>query len=89
MTYSTLDILLMSDPYSGFDRTDEWENQIDSRSGPKLKFPVKLREESLDNLDPEFRDPSISIPNKKKKALNKTSKTIEVGKKKDNKSKLF
>lgn len=87
--YSTLDILLMSDPYSGSDRTDEWENQIDHRIGPKLKFPIKLREESLDDLNPEFKEPSVSAPAKKKKDLSKATKTVEIGKKKDNKSKLF
>jgi hypothetical protein len=87
--YSTLDILLMSDPFSGSDRTDEWENQIDQRVGPKLKFPIKLREESLDDLNQEFKDPNVPTPVKKKKGISKASKTVEVGKKKDNKSKLF
>lgn len=86
----TLDILLIDDPNSGMDRTGEWESQLDHRSGPKLKFPVKIREESFGSVDVSFDDPNVSNPVKKKGEIEKKPKVVEIGKKKrDNKSKLF
>jgi len=90
MMSSTLDILLMNDPSSGMDKTGEWESQLDHRIGPKIKFPLKMKEESLSDLETDFNDPVIHKPVKKKPELNKEAKVISTGKKKkDNKSKLF
>lgn len=86
----TLDILLMSDPLSGHDRTNEWESQIDRDLTPKLKFPLKIREESFGDLDTSFGDPKIKEPAKKKTKVNKTPKVVDLGKKKSkDKTKLF
>jgi hypothetical protein len=86
----TLDILLMSDVFSGLDRTEDWESEFTERSGSKIKFPLKLREERLNGLDINFKDPEVKEPEGKKEEINKKVKVVDTAKKKksDNK-KLF
>ena len=89
----TLDILLINDPSSGADKTGEWEKQCDERSTPRIKFPLKLRDDSLGKISTEFPDPVVEEP--KKKVVDKTKDSVKVvsltgNKKKDkNKNKLF
>lgn len=89
----TLDILLINDPSSGTDKTGEWEKQCDERSTPRIKFPLKLRDDSLSQIDTEFKDPVVEEPRKKKVEKNKDSVNVvnlTTGRKKDkNKNKLF
>jgi hypothetical protein len=55
----TLDILLISDPSSGTDKTGEWEKECDERSSPRIKFPLKLKENLMDKVSIEFSEPII------------------------------
>lgn len=93
MTHLTLDILLISDPSSGTDKTGEWESQCDDRNSPKIKFPLKLRDERMDILNVDFSDPVIEEPKIKKKEKNKNEVkvvTLTSRKNKDkDKNKLF
>lgn len=83
----TLDILLMSDPFSGLDRTQDWESEFTERSGSKIKFPLKLREERLNGLDTNFKDPEVKEPKGKKEEISKKVKVIDTAKKKKNDNK--
>ena len=85
----TLDTLLMNDPSSGEDKTGEWESQLDYRTGPKIKFPLKLTDDALGEIPTDFDDPKISNPVGKKSPLNRGVKVVSTTKKKENKSKLF
>jgi len=89
----TLDILLINDPSSGADKTGEWEKQCEERSTPRIKFPLKLKDDSLNQIDTEFKDPMVEEPKKKKIEKNKDSvKVVDLtsGRKKEkNKNKLF
>ena len=89
----TLDILLMNDPSSGSDKTGEWEHEIDRRSSPKKKFPLKIRTD-LSDLNSEFKDPEVSDPPKRKSEMKKEARVVETGKSKNrskskDKTKLF
>lgn len=89
----TLDILLINDPSSGSDKTGEWEKQCEERSTPRIKFPLKLKDDSLNKINVEFIDPPVEEPREKKIDKNKDSVkvvTLAKDRKKDkNKKKLF
>lgn len=89
----TLDILLINDPSSGTDKTGEWEKQCEERSTPRIKFPLKLKDDSLSHLSVEFNDPVVEEPKEKKIEKNKDSVKVvnlTAGRKKEkNKNKLF
>jgi hypothetical protein len=92
MMHSTLDILLTSDPGSGTDMTGEWESECDSRNSPKIKFPLKLIDHTVEEVDLDFSDPKVSQPKDKK--IDKKKNQINVVKisgknKKDKKTNLF
>lgn len=87
----TLDILLISDPSSGTDKTGEWEKECDERSSPRIKFPLKLKENLMDKVSIEFSEPIIEEPKEKKEEKSKnTVKVVNLsGSKKKDKNKLF
>lgn len=87
----TLDILLISDPSSGTDKTGEWEKECDERSSPRIKFPLKLKENLMDKVSIEFSEPIIEEPKEKKEEKSKnTVKVVNIsGSKKKDKNKLF
>lgn len=76
---------------NGFDITDEWEDQLDKHSRIKLKFPIKVIEPDLIEMDVSFSEPEIKEPEMKKP--NKDQQKIKVvdiqNKNKKRKSKLF
>jgi len=76
---------------NGFDITDEWEDQLDKHSRIKLKFPIKVIEPDLIEMDVSFSEPEIKEPEMKKS--NKDQQKIKVvdlqNKNKKRKSKLF
>lgn len=76
---------------NGFDITDEWEDQLDKHSRIKLKFPIKVIEPDLIEMDVSFHEPEIKEPEMKKQ--NKDQQKIKVvdlqNKNKKRKSKLF
>jgi hypothetical protein len=87
----TLDILLISDPSSGTDKTGEWEKQCDERSSPRIKFPLKLKDNIIDQVSMEFAEPVVDEPKEKKKE--KSENTVKVvnlsSSKNKDKNKLF
>ena len=87
----TLDILLISDPSSGTDKTGEWEKQCDERSSPRIKFPLKLKDNIIDQISIEFGEPSLKEPKEKKKEKSKnTVKVVNLSNSKNkDKNKLF
>ena len=87
----TLDILLISDPSSGTDKTGEWEKECDERSSPRIKFPLKLKENLMDKVSIEFSEPIIEEPKEKREEKSKnTVKVVNLsGSKKKDKNKLF
>jgi hypothetical protein len=89
----TLDTLLTNDPESGSDRTGEWEDQCDLRNAPKIKFPLKMLDDKIKEVDLGFQDPIVSEPKpKKKEKKNDSAKVVELTKRKDknkDKNKLF
>ena len=87
----TLDILLISDPTSGTDKTGEWEKQCDERSSPRIKFPLKLKDNIMDRISIEFDDPAVKEPKEKKKEKSKnTVKVVNLSSSKNkDKNKLF
>jgi hypothetical protein len=87
--YWTLDILSDKDPSVKEDRTNHWEESIDEDSSPKLKFPLKLKEDPLNGETIEFKDPIIKEPPPKKKEMDKSLNLVEIGKSKNNKKNLF
>ena len=77
----------------GIDQTDEWEQELLRRSGPKFKSPIKVIEPFLDGINLDFADPEIKeVPVKKEAAINVKLNVVELPKKgsdKKDKSKLF
>ena len=72
----TLDILLISDPNSGKDKTGEWEKQCDERGSPRIKFPLKLKDNIIDKVNIEFKDPILSEPKEKKREKSKNTVSV-------------
>ena len=72
----TLDILLISDPTSGTDKTGEWEKQCDERNSPRIKFPLKLKDNIMDRISIEFDEPAVKEPKEKKKEKSKNTVNI-------------
>jgi len=91
MTHLTLDILSIDSAETGIDITKQWEDECDLRSLPKLKYPVKLTDDSMSALDLNFTEPSISEPQPKKKKDDSSIRIVDLGKKTKNekKKKLF
>jgi hypothetical protein len=87
--YWTLDILSDKDPSVKEDRTDAWEKLIEDDSVPKLKFPVKIKEDPTKGETIIFKDPIIKDPSPKKKEMDRSCKIIESPKNKKNKKNLF
>jgi hypothetical protein len=87
----TLDILSISDTRSVTDKTDEWEKQCDERSSPRIKFPLKLKDNLIDQVSMEFVEPVVKEPKEKKSEKNKnTVKVINLSSSKNkDKNKLF
>ena len=92
-THLTLDILLTNDPGSGTDKTGEWESQCDTRNSPKIKFPLKLKDNIIEVLAPDFQDPEVNEPkmrDKKKEKNKNTAKVVTLSNNKNkDKKKLF
>jgi hypothetical protein len=71
--------------------TGEWESQCDERNSPKMKFPLKLLDDSMKELDLGFSDPVVKEPETPKKKNHQEIKVVELKtkKKKDKKKNLF
>jgi len=82
---------LINDPTSGTDKTGEWEKQCDERSSPRIKFPLKLKDNIMDRISIEFDDPAVKEPKEKKKEKSKnTVKVVNLSSSKNkDKNKLF
>jgi hypothetical protein len=86
---------LINDPTSGTDKTGEWEKQCDERSSPRIKFPLKLKDDIMDRISIEFDDPAVKEPKEKKKEKSKnTVKVVNLSSSKNkdknkDKNKLF
>lgn len=92
MMHWTLDTLLINDPESGKDLTGEWESECDSRNSPRMKFPLKMIDDSVNSLNLDFVDPEVQKvkPKKKEKSKNQvTVVTLSSKNKKDKNKKLF
>jgi hypothetical protein len=87
--YWTLDILSDKDPSIIEDKTSSWENELRDDETPKLKFPLRLKEDPLKGETLEFKDPIIKEPVPRKKEVDKNPKFVVMGKNKTNKKKLF
>ena len=87
--YWTLDILSDKDPSITEDTTHLWENQLRDDSSPKLKFPIKIKEDPMKGETIEFKEPIIKEPGERKKETDKSPKLVITGKNKTNKKKLF
>jgi hypothetical protein len=82
---------LISDPTSGTDKTGEWEKECDERSSPRIKFPLKLKDDIMDKVNIEFSEPVIDEPKEKKKEKSKNTVSVVTlsGSKNKDKNKLF
>lgn len=90
--HSILDTSLINSPDSEEELTREWENECDIRNSPKIKFPLKIIDDSVGLVDLNFTDPKVSEPEEKKKDKNPNSvKVVSLGnkKQKDKKKNLF
>ena len=87
--YWTLDILSDKDPSIIEDKTSSWENELRDDEIPKLKFPLRLKEDPLKGETLEFKEPIIKEPVPRKKEVDKNPKLVVMGKNKTNKKKLF
>ena len=87
--YWTLDILSGEDPSITEDKTHSWEKELIDDSSPKLKFPLKIKEDPLEGETIEFKDPIIKEPVPKKKEMDKSFKVVETKKNKKNNKNLF
>ena len=76
---------------NGFDITDEWEDQLDKHSRIKLKFPIKVIEQDLIEMDVSFHEPEIKEPEMKKSTKDQQKmKVVDLqNKNKKRKPKLF
>lgn len=87
--YWTLDILSDKDPSITEDRTNSWEDSLIEDSLPKLKFPLKLKEDPLKGETLDFKEPIIKDPKPREKEIDKSFKVVEMGKNKKNKKNIF
>lgn len=89
MMHLTLDTLLINDPSSGTDMTGQWESECEERNSPKIKFPLKLIDDSMGELNLDFPDPITEDPKTPKKKKNQQEISIVElkGKNKKNKKK--
>jgi len=82
----TLDILLTNDPSSGTDKTGEWEDAITDSVRIKMKSTLKITDDdSLKELEFDFKEPEVSLP-KEKKVIKNEAKTINTTKRRDKKT---
>jgi hypothetical protein len=86
--YLTLDILSDNDPSFTEDKTYEWEKRVEEDSSPKLRFPLKMRDEILMG-GLEFKEPIIESPKEKKKKENNEAKVIDMRKSNKNNKNIF
>lgn len=49
------------------DLTDDWEKEVTRRSTSKIKFPIKVIESDLYEVNTEFSEPKIADPKTKVK----------------------
>ena len=91
MMHLISDILLIDSSDTGGDITKQWEDECDLRGLPKLKYPVKLMDDSMSDLNLNFIEPSIVEPKTKKKKDDSSIRVIDLGKKTKNEKnkKLF
>lgn len=82
--YWTWDTLSMDDTKEIQSKMEEWENRIDDDSRPKFKFPLEIKDSSLDSLNTDMKEPDVKKPQDKKKTV--VIKTIENKNKKSKKS---
>jgi hypothetical protein len=87
MTYLTWAILSDSDLFHG-DKTEDWESQIENRTGKKMRYPIKIKDDSLDGIEINLKEPEVTVV-KKNKDLDKVVKIVSKENKKDKKKKLF
>jgi hypothetical protein len=74
------------------DLTDDWETEVTRRSTSKIKFPIKVIETDLYDVNVDFTEPKINEPKLEgKKELQKDARVVNLtGKKKQkNKTNLF
>jgi hypothetical protein len=74
------------------DLTDDWETEVTRRSTGKIKFPIKVIENDLYNVNVDFTEPKITEPKTEgKKVLQKNVLVVDLPtkKKQKNKTNLF
>ena len=74
------------------DLTDDWETEVTRRSTSKIKFPIKVIETDLYNVNIDFEEPKIVEPKTEgKKELQKNVRVVDLPtkKKQKNKTNLF
>jgi hypothetical protein len=71
-------------------RMEEWESSINVELKPKLKYPLKIIESDILNVDVEFGEPSIDPPKEKTtKSSAQSFKVVDISKRKNKNKKLF
>ena len=74
------------------DLTDDWETEVTRRSTGKIKFPIKVIETDLYDVNTDFSEPKIAEPKTEgKKELQKNVRVVDLPskKKQKNKTNLF
>lgn len=85
--YWTWDILSTVNPIDSGAEMESWENRISKESGVKLKFPIAVKENEIDEFKIEMKDPEIESPVSKKSEIK--IQTVDTSKKKKDKNSLF
>lgn len=87
--YLTLDTLSNNDPSITEDKTGEWEIRLEEDSAPKLKFPIRMKDDIIHSEKLEFKDPIIKSPPPKEKKEKESYKVIDMKKKNKTNKNIF
>ncbi len=71
-------------------KIEDWESAINGELVVKLKYPIKIVETDILNVNTDFSEPSIDPPKEKdRKSSMQSFKVVDISKRKNKNKKLF
>jgi hypothetical protein len=71
-------------------KIEDWESAINGELVVKLKYPIKILEPDILNVNTDFSEPSIDPPKEKlRKSSMQSFKVVDISKRKNKNKKLF
>jgi hypothetical protein len=71
-------------------KIEDWESTINGELVVKLKYPIKMLEPDIFDVNTDFSEPSIDPPKEKlRKSSMQSFKVVDISKRKNKNKKLF